>query len=209
MLAQPPHSDSCSGRLHGRSANSCKRCHASNSQHLSDERATSAELPGASSQLPREPQPAMTSVTTCMFQTIRRGRSCDSVSSPARAGGHHAQRWLGYTTANTQVEAAHVCQCSPSQEAPNRKHRVGLEGSVCLQPITTWLRHNCSDVGKCQQNPCHAQGLRHAQARARIGPNIGAKRSQSRQARVDNHCTQRRREETTMRTELNKKTTNK
>ena len=52
----------------------------------------SGQLPGASSQLPRDPQPAMTSATTCMFQIIRRGRSCDTSSSPARAGGQKAQR---------------------------------------------------------------------------------------------------------------------
>ena len=52
-------------------------------------------LPGASSQLPRDPQPAVTSTTTCMLQIIRRGRSCDTGSSPASAGGQKAQCWLG------------------------------------------------------------------------------------------------------------------
>ena len=87
--------------------------------------------------------------------------------------------------------------------------RRSLEGSVCLQPFNTWLSHRCSDVGKWQQNPCHAQRLRHAKARARIGPNFCVKRSQSRQALVANHTTQRRGEETTKRTGSSKKTTNK
>ena len=75
-----------------------------------------------------------------MLQVIRRGRLYDTSSSHPR--------WLGKTTANSQVEAVHVYQRSPSQAAPNRKHSVCIEGSVCLQPVNTWLSHHCSDVNR-------------------------------------------------------------
>ena len=105
-------------------------------------------------------------------------------------------------TANTQVEAALVYQCSPSQADPNRKHRVYFEG-VCVSATGQYLSQ--SPLFGTLENgnrilATHRGCDMRKQGRAQ-DQTLAPRGSQSRQARVDNHCTQRRREETTKRTD--------